>query len=591
MMGSESSASIAPIRILCANYINNEGSTPTQCQNPALKFCGPCLLVGYCGVACQKSHWAKHKLDCKSELRKDNWRPTWDKLGRQPAFLLPEDVKTPAYMRYLWGHTPAYNILKLEEHEGKAYDEDLALCFASSGDARNLIQPIIGLPKDYSGTVTCVVNEQDLLVVVRNVMTLIASMLLSPRKAAEFMLHLWYSARLTPDMTAVISHIKKLMENALEKFNNFGEDHLWRSTWNFGTRQLSLSLHKEAWPLMVRILSSEHVGPSFELGFQEPGLVTDARRRFVMLTPHLLDQRESHLFDLPPSQRLSAQRFREHGVLSPFGSDISAFTLANPTFYDIDTSQWLQHPTSNPLAGHTIEAVLRSGVQHGVPKNDIYGSFYTHVLSSLTAFSAKCADTKMNIDLYCVHPMNLPLTLSGLHNPFSSSAFDRIDTADLADGDANDLAATLSRFGPMLKSSKQNPHARLITLFPKAANESYAYNVEVPKEDAKKVTSFLPVPEKDPSGRFTAAHLQFLAAAQIVRDYDAPFDRYMEMVGFDKVGDAAGMEMLKTNTIVEAWPTRLKKRAGEEGAQRAFDLVLGSETIGCERYVEWVRKE
>lgn len=501
------------------------------------------------------------------------------------------EVKPPAYMRYLWGQVPAYDILNLDDHEGKAYDQDLALCFASSGDPRNLIQSVIGLPKDYRGTLTCIVNEEDPLHVVRNVMILMASMLLPPRKAAEFMLHLWYSARLTSEMSDVISHIRTLISAAIETFDSTGENNLCRSTWKFGTQQLSLCLNKDAWSLVVRILSSPHLGLDIELGFRKPDRGAEDRRRAVMLTPHLLDQREAHLFDLPPSQRLSAQRTRETGILSPFGSDIAAFTHANPTFYDLDSGQWLQHPSSDPLRGHPIEAVLRCGVEHGVPKNDIYGSLYTYILSRLTAFSSMSANTAMNVHFYSLPPMELPSTLSHSLDSLSCSAFDRIDASDLADGSSRDLELTLSRFGPMLKPPSQSLHARLITLFPKAASEAHTHDGALPEKDALNVAPFLPVPDFDPCGPLSAPYVQFLAATQIVRDYDAAFERYMAEVGFGEVGDAAGMEMVQTNTIVEAWPTRLRKRAGEDGAQRAFDLALRSEATGCERYVEWVRKE
>ncbi|UKZ69119.1 uncharacterized protein TrAtP1_010132 [Trichoderma atroviride] len=40
------------------------------------------------------------------------------------------------------------------------------------------------------------------------------------------------------------------------------------------------------------------------------------------------------------------------------------------------------------------------------------------------------------------------------------------------------------------------------------------------------------------------------------------------------------------NTVVEKWPMRLKKKAGQPGAQEEFDLLFGS-GHGNERYVEW----
>lgn len=517
----------------------------------------------------------------------------WDKRGSQPSFPTQEEMDPPDYMRYLWGgNVPAYDILNLETHEGKAFDGDLTLCFASSGDPRNLIESVIALPEGYTGAFTCIANEQDVLVVVRNVMILMAPMLLAPTEAAEFMLHLWYSARLTPKMVDVIAHIRTLITAAMKEFDGKGEGgNLCRSTWDFGTQQLSLSLTKDTWSLVLEILSSHHVSSDIELSFKKPAIVTEDRRRHVMLASHLLDQRESHLFDLPPSQRLSAQRMRETGILSPFGSDITAFTHANPTFYDVDSGQWLQHPLSDPLSSYSIDAILRSGTNHHVPANDIYGSLHTHILSRLTAFIAKSASTNISIHLFSLLPPDLPTTLFHSLNPFSTSAFDRISTSSLAEHPSIGLKRTLTLFGPLLKTPSQNPHARLLTLFAKAANDTHTPTTASNKKDASIVAEFLPAPDSTPGDTLSAEYAQFMAAMKIVRDYSASFARYMQKINFADAADATDMAVVETNTVVEAWPTRLKKRAGEEGAQRAFELALRSDTTGCERFVEWVRKE
>lgn len=44
--------------------------------------------------------------------------------------------------------------------------------------------------------------------------------------------------------------------------------------------------------------------------------------------------------------------------------------------------------------------------------------------------------------------------------------------------------------------------------------------------------------------------------------------------------------VMKKNAVVEKWPMRLKKTAGQPGAKEEFDLLLGS-GHGAERYVEW----
>lgn len=47
--------------------------------------------------------------------------------------------------------------------------------------------------------------------------------------------------------------------------------------------------------------------------------------------------------------------------------------------------------------------------------------------------------------------------------------------------------------------------------------------------------------------------------------------------------------MKEQNTIGDAWPTALKLRPGQPGAQEEFDDALASSCTGVERYVEWKR--
>ena len=47
--------------------------------------------------------------------------------------------------------------------------------------------------------------------------------------------------------------------------------------------------------------------------------------------------------------------------------------------------------------------------------------------------------------------------------------------------------------------------------------------------------------------------------------------------------------MRKRNTVVEAWPMRLKKKPKEKGADEEFQTLMASCCTGAERYVEWVR--
>ena len=65
----------------------------------------------------------------------------------------------------------------------------------ASGDLRNVIRTINGLPLDYSGKLTVVMNDLDASVTLRNILLLqILGTVHDKRKAIDIALHFWYSA-------------------------------------------------------------------------------------------------------------------------------------------------------------------------------------------------------------------------------------------------------------------------------------------------------------------------------------------------------------------------------------------------------------
>jgi hypothetical protein len=67
-------------------------------------------------------------------MSKENWRPAWDRECRQPAWATGQasrNLHNPfGNNKYLWGNTPAFDVLNLDQNEGLDYPEDLALLFA-----------------------------------------------------------------------------------------------------------------------------------------------------------------------------------------------------------------------------------------------------------------------------------------------------------------------------------------------------------------------------------------------------------------------------------------------------------------------------
>ena len=88
----------------------------------------------YCSRKCQLEHWQWHKVDCKSPLKKTDWKPSWEVEKRKPTFLSGIEPMTSqlshGQRKYLWGNVPAFDILNLENNEGVGHPDDVRLLFA-----------------------------------------------------------------------------------------------------------------------------------------------------------------------------------------------------------------------------------------------------------------------------------------------------------------------------------------------------------------------------------------------------------------------------------------------------------------------------
>ncbi|KAF6236092.1 hypothetical protein HO173_005720 [Letharia columbiana] len=572
---------LAQGRIPCANV--KEGvDGPVNCVTQANLICSRCYLVQYCSYGCQVTHWPQHKLDCNSALRKPGWQPTWASEGRRPAFMstaMPSE--SFGHLRFLYGNIAAFDVLKLAHNEGTKHNKDLNLCFAASGDLRNIIESVIGMPDDYSGTCLCVVNDKDQLVVARNVVMLLTSLVFPPVIAAVLILHIWYSARLTPKMLQdVKDRVRPLIAEVLKKIEQKKDDVLLHKTWTFGTRMLSLRLYKQQWNLILRLFDAE-----------QPVSKGEEERQYVMLNDTRVDYRERRLFTMSPSRRVCSHKMQESGMLLPFGSCSDGYTSSNPTLFDNDSGAWLLKDSADPLAGWALKDILASGVRRGGPKEDIYGHLHFHIRDLLENFCQKTTLMKIHMDMYCVNATELP---SLLDDRLKESAFDRIEISNIADANYIGLEKSLSTFGPLLKNRKQSSHATLITLFMNAAEQAAqarGYDIEAMMTGMQKISQFLPSKLPANQNPYNPAALRASAAKDLVRDYDKLWAQYKRMLDFPTIVKKTGMKPKVKNTVVEAWPMRLYKRYGEPGAQEDFDNLMESGSSGNERYVEWMRSE
>lgn len=146
----------------------------------------------------------------------------------------------------------------------------------------------------------------------------------SSRNSAESLIHLWYSASLTRDIISdLVSRVKPLFVDVCGKISAKAPGELVEKTWFFSHgRSLSLALNKEDW---FRIEDLCDV-PS-DLTWQKAQDIRTA----VTLAPDRRDFRDRWYFkDVTPSVRVAKQKFREDGLLLPFGHTRFGFDIPNP---------------------------------------------------------------------------------------------------------------------------------------------------------------------------------------------------------------------------------------------------------------------
>ncbi|RMZ42089.1 hypothetical protein AFCA_006832 [Aspergillus flavus] len=561
----------------CANWGQKENGI--ACLRPGTKACKGCHLVMYCSKDCQAAHWPVHKFDCKSRIRKPDWRPAWEVENRVPHFIDSTDEEhTPVSMhggsKYLWGNIPALDLLQLKDNEGEDYSQDLSLLLAASGDLRNLVKTIASLPERYCGRIHVDINDRDETVVARNLIFLLVAFHLPPDIASEAIIHLWYSAFLPEPLlqsirNAVCPTIRELLEVSPVQISG-----VLQKTWSCGSSTLAATLSRKEWNRILSYLP-DIPGMSYDkaAALHKSGTLAHSRR----------DYRDRALFAMHPSWRLSMLKFRSDGILLPLGASRETFRVPNPTLFHTE-HPWPMPDSADPLQGWTLTEVLQPS--YGA-KHDLYGQLYVHVKRELETFCKRLHTLNLNVSLFKKDAMDLPDTLATLRD--KETFYDRIELANIADLGYLGPPKTLALFGPLLKSKKENPKATLIMLFLNATRE-----MSTPKDQVacmframETLQRFLPMRPRqgDPTNKYNAEFLNQMNAMDLFTDNDTLFERLVENARFRDMGRPLGLEMKTENSIVAKWPMRL----GGNPTQHEFEMAFWSGHTGCERYVEWHR--
>ncbi|CEL00665.1 hypothetical protein ASPCAL00263 [Aspergillus calidoustus] len=559
-----------------------------RCTKVGFKTCRDCHLVLVCyrsafpfaldlSLTTLGSTVAKYVKSPIGQYIK-SWRPSWDTEDRVPTFIDNQILEGPFVLhdfggtKTFWGRVPAIDLLQLKDNEGRAISQDLVLLLAGCGDLRSLIKTINALPEAYTGCLDVDLNDKEEMVVARNVILLLVALNFPPNEASVLMLHLWYSAFLPKDLLqSVQTKIVPLLQGLLT-LEREEPTSISRRTFSFHGVTLTAFLPGSFWE---KILSD------FARCFSTPFSEAAALRQSVTMAAHRQDYVDRALFRLPPPWRLAHMRFREDGLLLPFGASRDEFNIPNPLFFQT-TESWPMPDSADPLDGWKLAEILQSS--YGAT-NDIHGQLYLHVLGFLREFCEKLPGLKLTISLLNMDAFDLPTNLGMFYG--KERAYDRIDLASVAKTGPQ-LAEALDSFGPLLQSKTQNPRATVLTMFPDIALRMRTFADQKNWLSRKTVTvqQFLSLDSADLShGCYKADYLNFLSAHDLFLNRNAIFNRFIQSARLAQIATSVGLEMKPKHTVIAKWPLRLPKSP----TKHDFEMLHWSSHHGSERYIEWQR--
>lgn len=179
------------------------------------------------------------------------------------------------------------------------------------------------IPTAYDQSLNVHINDRDFDVVARNAIMLLVLLTAEDTAAAvECTIHIWYSAQIREtDMDLLRSSVLPLITDVCSKISSKAPGAVLGKTWIFGDRSLRLVLTKKEWSTLLDY---------FEVPEGLSSSQAQQIRTGVTLAKGRRDYRERRLSAQVPAHRGCINRFREDGILLPFGYSRDLFVAPNP---------------------------------------------------------------------------------------------------------------------------------------------------------------------------------------------------------------------------------------------------------------------
>lgn len=166
-------------------------------------------------------------------------------------------------------------------------------------------------------------NDRDFDIVARNIILLLIAMVVEDiDTASDCMVHLWYSALIRESHLKILQQqVRPLVKDVCTKIADKSSDTLCGKTWTFGQCSVRVVLEKSSWG---RLLSFLDVPAGLDAHRAQTG------RANITLAESRKDYRDRYMCLIRPSHRIAFSKFREDGLLLPFGLPRHDFRVPNP---------------------------------------------------------------------------------------------------------------------------------------------------------------------------------------------------------------------------------------------------------------------
>lgn len=310
----------------------------------------------------------------------------------------------------------------------------------------------------------------------------------------------------------------------------------------------------------------------------------------IVKHPKRADYFEKRLLHLRPYHREVFSRFRQSGLLLPFGA-LQAQHSAPNRFLLHPAFGWMIPDSSDPLQGWPLDEVTRFAETKKLPLNDIYGNVFYFVRDQLAKVVSKLQSHAISISLYCEDAQNFAQRFYPPRSGNRPLWFDRIDASTLADSKSLGLAKALELFCPLL--SPANPLSTLTAMFESWSDSDRCKNeladvaeLEIKRRSGSgKLDQRQAFDEMQQDGRMTPI-------VKLLDHYDA-FCSFLQNESADQISANCGVKRRFVNKIVPPRlfvPVSADPHATPTGtAESDYQILSLSGSSLFERFSEWSR--